>query len=88
MSKLPLPVVDLSPFSLPHVDHASINMLAAELGKALETEGFAYLVNVPLTFSHDQVFALAKGFFRIPQAEKLRLAKRTFERNNKNTYRG
>ncbi|KAL8935545.1 MAG: hypothetical protein Q9216_005370 [Gyalolechia sp. 2 TL-2023] len=88
MPELPLPVIDLSPLSLPDVDHASINKLATELGKAFESDGFAYLINVPLTFSHDHVFNLAKDFFQIPQAEKLRLAKKTFERNNKNTYRG
>ncbi|KAL8827598.1 MAG: hypothetical protein Q9170_006952 [Blastenia crenularia] len=88
MSDLPLPVVDLSPLSSPHADENSLNGLAAQLGNAFETEGFAYLVNVPLSFSHDQVFGLAKTFFQLPQAEKLRLAKRSLERNNDNTYRG
>ncbi|KAL8721286.1 MAG: hypothetical protein Q9225_001990 [Loekoesia sp. 1 TL-2023] len=88
MSGLPLPVIDLSPVSLPQVDQTNINLLAAQLGKAFETEGFAYLVNVPLTFSHDRVFAIAKSFFQRSQADKLRLVKKSFQSNNSNTYRG
>lgn len=88
MSQLPLPVIDLTPLSGLHADIADTKRLATQLGRAFEAEGFAYLVNVPLTLSHDDIFDLAKTFFQLPQPEKLRLAKRTFQRNNSNTYRG
>ena len=88
MSDLPLPIIDLSVLTSPHSGQDDLGGLAKQLGKVFETEGFAYLVNVPLTFSHDEVFALAKSFFYLPQADKLRLAKKSFQRNNRNTYRG
>ncbi|KAL8958055.1 MAG: hypothetical protein Q9193_004814 [Seirophora villosa] len=88
MAQLPLPVIDLSAISSAEGGQSTIAKLAAQLGKAFETEGFAYLVNVPLTFSHEQVFGLAKRLFHLPQPEKLRLAKKSFQRNNTNTYRG
>lgn len=88
MAELPLPVIDLSPFSFSPLDQASIYSLAEQLGKAFETEGFAYLINAPLTFSHDCIFDVAKSFFQIPQNEKLRLAKKKFRKHSKNTYRG
>ncbi|KAL8891794.1 MAG: hypothetical protein Q9215_001230 [Flavoplaca cf. flavocitrina] len=87
MSKLSLPVIDLSILRSP-TDAPESRGLAKQLGKALEEEGFAYLVNVPLTFGHDDVFALAKGFFHLPDHKKLRLAKKSFQRTNSNTYRG
>ncbi|KAL9602082.1 MAG: hypothetical protein Q9219_002078 [cf. Caloplaca sp. 3 TL-2023] len=88
MSNLPLPVIDLSVLSLPHTQNDDIIVLAAKLGKAFQREEFAYLVNMPLTFSHGQVFDLAQSFFKLPSAEKLRLAKRNFRGTNCNTYRG
>lgn len=87
MSGLLLAVVDSSPFFLPQINETNINLLAAQLGKTSETEGFAYLVNIPLTFSHDRVFATAKSFFQCSQADKLRLVKKSFQRNNSNAYR-
>ncbi|KAI4189336.1 MAG: hypothetical protein LQ346_005135 [Caloplaca aetnensis] len=67
---------------------ADTHRLATQLGKAFETDGFAYLVNVPLTFTHEKVFSIAKSFFRLSEDKKLRLAKKTFQRENSNTYRG
>ncbi|KAL8872659.1 MAG: hypothetical protein Q9174_001748 [Haloplaca sp. 1 TL-2023] len=83
-----LPVIDLSSLSSPNVDPTGNTVIAEQLGKAFENEGFAYLINVPLSFSHKKIFDQASQFFQLPEAEKLRLAKRTFERNNLNTYRG
>ncbi|KAL9580192.1 MAG: hypothetical protein Q9212_004638 [Teloschistes hypoglaucus] len=88
MAELSLPVIDLAPLSKPHEDHASIAQLATQLGRAFEGEGFAYLINTPLTFTHEQVFGLARDFFQLPEAEKVRLAKKTFRKENNNTYRG
>ncbi|KAL8951097.1 MAG: hypothetical protein Q9222_002901 [Ikaeria aurantiellina] len=83
-----LPVIDLTILSSLDADEAGNNALAKQLGKALEYEGFAYLTNVPLSFDHEHVFSLAKRFFQIPKDEKLRLAKKSFQKNNSNTYRG
>lgn len=52
--------------------------MAIQLGNALEKKGFAYLVNVPLTFGHEEVFGLAKKFSSPPENEKLRLGKKSF----------
>lgn len=88
MWDIPLPVIDLSSLSSRHKDDASTRALATQLGKAFEDEGFAYLVNIPLSFNHEQVFEVAKSFFQMPETEKLHLAKKNFRRNNGNTYRG
>ncbi|KAL8775139.1 MAG: hypothetical protein Q9194_003876 [Teloschistes cf. exilis] len=56
MAELSLPVIDLAPLSNPHEDHASIEQLATQLGRAFEGE--------------------------------VRLAKKTFRKENNNTYRG
>ena len=87
-----LPVIDLSPLKQPDVDLASpspgILSLANELNDVFATSGFAYLANLPLSFSHDDIFELSKQFFSIPEQEKLKLAKKTFVKKNENTYRG
>lgn len=88
MSGLPLPVIDLSSLASLQTEMADTHRLATQLGKAFETDGFAYLVNVPLTFTHEKVFSIAKSFFRLSEDKKLRLAKKTFQRENSNTYRG
>ncbi|KAL8999774.1 MAG: hypothetical protein Q9169_001447 [Polycauliona sp. 2 TL-2023] len=88
MSTLSLPVIDLANLNTSTASFTHSRELAVQLGKALEKEGFAYLVNVPLTLDHEQVFAPAKNFFRLPEREKLGLAKKAFGRNNNNTYRG
>ena len=52
------------------------------------TTGFAYLTHAPLTFSHEDVFALASDFFKMKEKDKMQLAKKTFVPRNTNTYRG
>lgn len=86
-----LPVIDLAPLSavkdgeFSAVDVASIGRRLCDV---FETVGFAYLVNSPLSFSHDEVFGLAREFFDLSQEEKMGVAKRTFRPDNDNTYRG
>lgn len=88
MSSLALPLIDLGPLcdsdSLP----VTLAALAESLSTAFSTTGFAYLVNAPISFSHDEIFALAKDFFTLKEKEKLSVAKRTFNPDNDNTYRG
>ena len=83
-----LPIVDLSPLSSPSPSEAELRILSDQLHNVFATTGFAYLINAPLTFSHDDVFQLASDFFTIDNDEKARLAKKTFVQENKNTYRG
>ena len=86
-----LPVIDLAPLSAVS-DGESRAVDVASIGRRLrdvfETVGFAYLINSPLSFSHDEVFGLAHEFFNLSQEEKMTIAKRTFQPNNENTYRG
>ncbi|EIW75300.1 Clavaminate synthase-like protein [Coniophora puteana RWD-64-598 SS2] len=84
-----LPIVDLSPLSKgPKLSVEDRNKLAGELHEVFKTVGFAYLVNPPLSFSHDDVFGTAKEFFGMPEEEKMCVAKKTFRPANSNTYRG
>ncbi|KAI6818964.1 hypothetical protein KC364_g10554 [Hortaea werneckii] len=83
-----LPIVDLSPLSHPSPSLEDRSRLSQELYNVFATTGFAYLTNAPLTYSHSDVFALAKDFFTIPEDEKMRVAKQTFVKGNRNTYRG
>ncbi|KAI7510008.1 hypothetical protein KC347_g4704 [Hortaea werneckii] len=83
-----LPIVDLSPLSHPLPSLEDQSRLSKELYNVFATTGFAYLTNAPLTYSHSDVFTLAKDFFTIPEDEKMRVAKQTFVKGNRNTYRG
>lgn len=84
-----LPIIDLHPLSSYSPPNPSdLLTLSKDLHNAFATTGFAYLINAPLTFSHDQVFQLVSDFFFLPEAEKMHLAKQTFVKSNKNTYRG
>ena len=87
-----LPVVNLSLLKATNVSAASpsgeVLSLAEQLDQVFSTSGFAYLTNVPLSFTHDEVFELSKQFFSLPERDKMRLAKRTFVKRNENTYRG
>lgn len=83
-----LPIVDLSPLSANKPYESDISALAQQLHDVFATTGFAYLINAPLSFSHDDVFSMAKEFFDLPEEEKMKLAKRTFREQNSNTYRG
>lgn len=86
-----LPIVDLSALSLSNGDSLSASeteKLSNKLYDVFATTGFAYLTDLPLSFSHEDLFGLAKQFFSLPEEEKMRLAKKTFRPENKNTYRG
>ena len=83
-----LQLVDLSPLHDSQPSQANLLSLSKQLYDVFSTVGFAYLVNPRLSYAHDEVFSMAKEFFGIPQEEKMRLAKRTFKKWNKNTYRG
>ncbi|KAI6815487.1 hypothetical protein KC332_g10859 [Hortaea werneckii] len=83
-----LPIVDLSPLSHPSPSLEDQSRLSKELYNVFATTGFAYLTNAPLTYSHSDVFTLAKDFFTIPEDEKMMVAKQTLVKGNQNTYRG
>ncbi|KAK4554699.1 hypothetical protein LTR86_008201 [Recurvomyces mirabilis] len=83
-----LPIVDLSVLSEAHPSSISLQLLSQRLYDVFATTGFAYLVGTPLSSTHEDVFGLAKGFFKLDEAQKLRLAKKTFVSQNSNTYRG
>jgi isopenicillin N synthase-like dioxygenase len=83
-----LPVVDVGPLRSPvGASEAELTALSQRLYEVFATTGFAYLVNVPLSYNHEEVFAMSKEFFSMPQEEKMRLAKRSFRRDHANTYR-
>ena len=83
-----LPIVDLSILSSSSPSESDLEALSNQLHNVFATTGFAYLTNPPLSFSHDDVFNLAGEFFSIKNHEKMKLAKKTFVKANKNTYRG
>lgn len=86
-----LPIVDLSPLPKPDVSQNDFSELSTELDKVFRSTGFAYLINPPLSFSHDDVFGLAHQFFSLPEESKMRTAKRVFvgsDPSRQNTYRG
>lgn len=83
-----LPIVDLSPLTSEHSSEEALSRLSTQLYNIFATTGFAYLVNAPLTYTHEDVFKLAEDFFRMKAQEKMGLAKKTFVKSNRNTYRG
>ncbi|KAJ6131646.1 Gibberellin 20-oxidase [Penicillium sp. IBT 18751x] len=84
-----LPVVDVGVLGSPTgASEAELTALSQRLYSVFATTGFAYLVNVPLSCNHEEVFAMSKEFFSLPQEEKMRLAKRSFRPDHANTYRG
>ncbi|KAK5799940.1 hypothetical protein VI817_002152 [Penicillium citrinum] len=84
-----LPIVDVGPLGNPAgASTEELTALSKRLYDVFATTGFAYLVNVPLSFSHEQVFGMSREFFALPEEEKMKLAKRSFRRNHHNTYRG
>ncbi|KAJ5306028.1 hypothetical protein PENANT_c047G05888 [Penicillium antarcticum] len=84
-----LPVVDVGPLGSPSGTSPEEEMiLSKRLYDVFATTGFAYLTNVPLSFKHEDVFNLSRKFFALPEDEKMKLAKRSFRREHKNTYRG
>ncbi|KAK4625783.1 uncharacterized protein CLAFUR5_06485 [Fulvia fulva] len=83
-----LPIVDLSILSQEDPSPSALNVLSKKLYNVLSTTGFAYLVNSPVTYTHEEVFGLASNLFNLPDHGKWRLAKKTFNPENSNTYRG
>ncbi|KAK3697802.1 hypothetical protein LTR37_017267 [Vermiconidia calcicola] len=83
-----LPIVDLSVLSSSSPCASEIKRLSTQLYDVFATTGFAYLTNAPLSSSHEDVFQLASDFFRMTEASKMQLAKKTFVKGNNNTYRG
>jgi len=83
-----LPIVSLSVLSDFGPKPEELEALSARLDQAFSTTGFAYLTDLPLTSTHDDVFRLCDDFFGLPIEEKMKLAKKTFVKDNQNTYRG
>ncbi|PGH03308.1 hypothetical protein GX51_04179 [Blastomyces parvus] len=84
-----LPIVDLSPLKSSHdLGPEQQRDLASQLYDVFATTGFAYLVNHPLSFDHQALFDISRDFFALPTAEKMKLAKRSFCKEHRNTYRG
>jgi len=83
-----LPIVDLSDLSEPSLTPNGLLRLSEEICGAFSTTGFAYLLNAPLTYSHEDVFALARKFFEMDEEKKMSLATKIANPANHNTYRG
>lgn len=86
-----LPIVSLATLKSSYTSSEELIALSARLDEVFSTTGFAYLTDLPLTFTHDDVFGLCEDFFGqngLSEEEKMNLAKKTFAKNNKNTYRG
>ncbi|KAG9236166.1 putative iron/ascorbate oxidoreductase [Amylocarpus encephaloides] len=85
-----LPIISLSALLTPGKQEDLLE-LSSRLDEVLSTTGFAYLTDLPLTYTHEDVFEICEDFFGengIPDEEKMKLAKRTFVKDNENTYRG
>jgi isopenicillin N synthase-like dioxygenase len=86
-----LPIVSLSALSSFSPKPGDFAALSSRLDEVFSTTGFAYLTDLPLTYSHDDIFGLCDEFFGpngFSNEEKMKLAKKTFVNSNKNTYRG
>ncbi|KAF8855264.1 putative iron/ascorbate oxidoreductase [Acephala macrosclerotiorum] len=86
-----LPVISLSALSLSYPKSEELAALSSRLDEVFSTTGFVYLTDLPLTFNHEDVFGLCDEFFGgngLSLDEKMTLAKKTFVKTNKNTYRG
>ncbi|KAF2009479.1 putative isopenicillin N synthetase [Aaosphaeria arxii CBS 175.79] len=83
-----LPIIDVSALATPQLAGADRDALSAQLYDVFSTTGFAYLVNAPLSFDEEELFALAKRFFVLPLERKMKLAKKSFVPTHANTYRG
>ena len=81
-----LPIIDVAALK----DHPPQQLpdLSQRLYQVFTTTGFAYLVNPPLSFPHEEVFAMARDFFSLPLEDKMKLAKQSFRPQNPNAYRG
>jgi isopenicillin N synthase-like dioxygenase len=83
-----LPIVDVGALKAAQLTSANADTLSKQLFDVFATTGFAYLVNVPLSFDHDELFGLSREFFAIPLDQKMLLAKKSFRPSHQNTYRG
>ena len=83
-----LPIVDLSALKHENASPEALADLSGRLHNVFATTGFAYLVNSPLSFSPEDVFEMASEFFSLPEETKMDVAKRSFNMENQNTYRG
>jgi isopenicillin N synthase-like dioxygenase len=86
-----LPIISLSVLADPNPTPEELLPLSAQLDSVFSTTGFAYLVDLPITYSHEDVFCLCDDFFGpsgLNVSEKKELAKNSFEKENTNTYRG
>ena len=64
-----------------------LTLLSKTLCHVFSTTGFAYLVKSPLSFSHADVFGMAKDFFNMAN-EKAEACQEDFVNGNTNTYQG
>ncbi|CAG8026764.1 unnamed protein product [Penicillium salamii] len=84
-----LPVVDVGLLASPIGAYPEAEAaLSKRLYEVFATTGFAYLTNIPLSFKHEDVFNLSRQFFALPIDQKMMLARRSFNKDNENTYRG
>ncbi|KAL2061673.1 hypothetical protein VTL71DRAFT_7050 [Oculimacula yallundae] len=90
-----LPIVSLATLrdSVPHSPSNTKNFIALSkrLDEVFSTTGFAYLTDLPLAHTHEDVFNLCDKFFGpngLSTEEKMKVAKKTFVSTNTNTYRG
>ncbi|KAJ6011539.1 Gibberellin 20-oxidase [Penicillium sp. IBT 35674x] len=82
-----VPVVDVGHLAS-EASEQELATLSKRLHDVFATTGFAYLTNAPLSYSHEQVLDMSRAFFALPEEEKMKLAKRSFRKDHKNTYRG
>jgi isopenicillin N synthase-like dioxygenase len=83
-----LPIVDVGALKTSHFAPDDTRALSKQLYDVFATTGFAYLVNIPLSFTHEELFDPSQELFSLPASEKMNLAKQTFRPTNSNTYRG
>lgn len=83
-----LPVVDVGALKPTESVSQDTSELSQKLYDVFGTTGFAYLINVPLSFTYGELFKLSREFFALPQHQKMKLAKKSFRPGHSNTYRG
>lgn len=83
-----LPIVDISALRDADITTKESAQLGDKLYEVFATTGFAYLVNLPLSFDHDEVFSIARQFFTLPAEQKMQLSRKSFRSDHVNTYRG
>lgn len=86
-----LPIISLSVLASPSPSKDELIALSNRLDEVFSTTGFAYVTDLPLTYTHDDVFGICDEFFGeggLSMEEKMKLAKKTFVKKNNNTYRG